>query len=591
MAADFTVRGDTSLDGSGMQKGLSAMTVAAGNLISGLVAKVAQGVAQAVQTAVQMGVQYNAQLEQYQVAFTTLLGDAGAAAAALEAIKADAARTPFDTATLVKANQYLISTGESAEAARATINALGDAVSATGGGSDELGRMAQNLQQIKNAGKAGAMDVKQFAMAGIDVYGLLADYTGKTTAQVQKMDVTYELLSGALRAASEEGGRFYGAMDTQSQTLNGRLSTLKDNVTQLAGALTEGLTEQLGGAVEIAIGWVDTLSAAMAENGIPGVLQAARDIVTGLVGQFTENLPEMTRSGAELLISFLEGIYTNILSVTQTAADIISDFVNGISDSLPKILSRGVDVLAVFLYGISQNLPQLLDTAGRLILTLVQGLIDNFPRIAVSAISVVSTFVSYIIAHLPEILSTGAQLLGKLIDGIGSMAGFLIEKAAELVGQFIDKFTSTDWLQVGKDIISGIVDGIVSAGGSLFRTVSDLVNGMFDSAQKAADSHSPSRRAKREVGEMFSQGVAIGVEQDSGLAVSAAKRTAMEMVRAAQAQVLASQARTGSIMTGTGSAARTAFSATLNTAHTVILQADGRTLAKVLVPYLDVLMA
>lgn len=55
-----------------------------------------------------------------------------------------------------------------------------------GGGSDELGRMAQNLQQIKNAGKATAADIKQFAYAGIDVYGILADYTGKSTAEVQK---------------------------------------------------------------------------------------------------------------------------------------------------------------------------------------------------------------------------------------------------------------------------------------------------------------------------------------------------------------------------------------------------------------------
>lgn len=135
------------------------------------------------------------------------------------------------------------------------------------------------------------------------------------------------------------------------------------------------------------------------------------------------------------------------------------------------------------------------------------------------------------------------------------------------------------------------IAGLVAAAGALFSAVSNLVNGMFDSAKKAADAHSPSRRAKREVGETFSQGVAIGVEEDSGLAVTAAQRTAVEMVRAAQAQVLASQSRTGSIMTGTGSAARAAFSATLNTAHTVILQADGRTLAKVLVPYLDVLMA
>lgn len=128
--------------------------------------------------------------------------------------------------------------------------ALGDAVSATGGGNDELNRMAQNLQQIANTGKATAADIKQFAYAGIDVYGILADYTGKSTAEVQNMTISYDLLTQALQAASEEGGRYYNSMDTQSQTMNGRVSTLKDNVSQLAGLMTGDLSSGIGQVVE-----------------------------------------------------------------------------------------------------------------------------------------------------------------------------------------------------------------------------------------------------------------------------------------------------------------------------------------------------
>lgn len=195
---------------------------------------------------VQVGISYNAQLEQYQTALTNMLGSSEEAQSILEEIKQDAARTPFDTAGLVKANELLISTGVDAESSRKTILALGDAVSATGGGNDELSRMAQNLQQIKNAGKATAADIKQFAYAGIDVYGVLADYTGKSTAEVQKMTVTYDLLTAALESAASEGGRYFGAMETQSETINGQWNTLKDNATQLAGLLTEDLTTALG---------------------------------------------------------------------------------------------------------------------------------------------------------------------------------------------------------------------------------------------------------------------------------------------------------------------------------------------------------
>mgnify|MGYP002672532561 CR=1 FL=1 len=198
---------------------------------------------------VEMGISYNAQIEKYTTGFTNMLGSAQAAQEAMQAIQEDAARTPFDVASLTQANQLLISAGENAEYSRKVINALGDAVSATGGGSAELSRMAANLQQIANVGKAATIDIKQFAYAGINIYQILADYTGKSVQEVQNMTISYDLLSQALIAASEEGGRYYNAMDTQSQTLKGRTDTLKDNVSQLAGLLTGNLTSALGGVI------------------------------------------------------------------------------------------------------------------------------------------------------------------------------------------------------------------------------------------------------------------------------------------------------------------------------------------------------
>lgn len=195
---------------------------------------------------VSMGIEYNAQIESYRVGLTNMLGDAQAANAAMQAIQEDAARTPFSVDSLTQANQLLISAGENAEYSRKVINALGDAVSATGGGNTELSRMAANLQQIANVGKASAIDIKQFAYAGINVYQVLADYTGKSVQEVQNMTISYDLLSEALIAASEEGGRYYNAMDTQSQTMNGRVSTLKDNVSQLAGLMTGDLSSGIG---------------------------------------------------------------------------------------------------------------------------------------------------------------------------------------------------------------------------------------------------------------------------------------------------------------------------------------------------------
>lgn len=209
-----------------------------------------------------IGVNYNAQIEQYQTMFTTLTGSAEEADRIISQLQADAQKSPFDSASLIQANQYLISAGVSADDARQDILNLGNAIAATGGGSAELERMSQNLQQIKNVGKATSQDIKQFANAGINIYGLLADATGKTVAEVKEMDVTYEELSKAFAMASQEGGKYYGAMEAQGQTLNGSLSATKESIQMLLGEITEAampIIVQVLGKIREVITWLSSL--------------------------------------------------------------------------------------------------------------------------------------------------------------------------------------------------------------------------------------------------------------------------------------------------------------------------------------------
>lgn len=223
-----------------------AGAIAQGTIMAGLFSKLSSAALAAAKSFIQSGIDYNAQIESYTVGFTNMLGSAEAAQQAMAKIQEDAARTPFNVEALTQANQLLISAGENAGYSEKVILALGNAVNAAGGGNAELSRMAQNLQQIANVGKAASIDIKQFAYAGINIYQVLADYTGKSVQEVQNMTISYDLLSQALIAASEEGGRYYGAMETQSQTMNGRMSTLQDNVKQLAGLLTGNLSSGVG---------------------------------------------------------------------------------------------------------------------------------------------------------------------------------------------------------------------------------------------------------------------------------------------------------------------------------------------------------
>lgn len=379
--------------------------------------------------AVKQGTDFNQAMEKYRVAYTNMLGSAEQAQAVLNQIKQDAAHTPLNVDSLVQANQLLISAGVDAGKARSTILALGDAVSATSGGNDALSRMAANLQQIKNVGKASAADIKQFAMAGIDIYGILADYTGKSTTEVQNMTISYDLLTAALQKASEEGGRYYNAMETQSQTMSGRIETLKDNWSQLLGTLTEGLTETEGKLVTAASGWVQRLQEAFETSGANGLMQAGGHIV--------------------------------------------DDIATGISDGIPSLATQAAGAVQNFALYLQDNTGQIVDTGGQLLTSLANGILSTAPIVANAAVQTVSSLAVELWNNADKIFTAGADLLGKLIEGFLSLTGNVIEAIGNITAAIVTKIFTTDWVQIGKDIVSsigqGILNGVSAMSGPLDR--------------------------------------------------------------------------------------------------------------------------
>jgi len=190
-----------------------------GNVLTTLASKALDAAVGFVQT----GIEYNAQIEKYTTGFTNMLGSAEAAQQAMGAIQEDAARTPFNVEALTQANQLLISAGENAGYSRKVIMALGDAVSATGGGNDELSRMAANLQQIANVGKASAIDIKQFAYAGINVY---AD--GKITTTVNQTCDKVVLSVSEMQSRIDKN-----LSEAKTKWQNGIMGTLQSVLTDL----------------------------------------------------------------------------------------------------------------------------------------------------------------------------------------------------------------------------------------------------------------------------------------------------------------------------------------------------------------------
>ena len=420
-----------------------------------------------------IGVSYNAEMEKYTTALTTALGSAEKAAAAIEQIKADAAATPYDVSSLVQANQFLISTGESAESARATIMALTDAVSATGGGNAELQRMAQNLQQIKNAGQATALDIKQFAYAGIDIYGVLADYTGKAVDEVKDMTISYELLNNALIAASQEGGKYYGANIAQSQTLNGQLSTLKDNAKALLGEvflpISDGLrTEVLPTLNE----FLSSLSTAFSEGGVSGLISEAGNVISELVNVFSEKAPKFASIGLEIIQQIIISITSNAQSLAEAAMAILVQITESIFSNMPIILQAGLDIIVGLANGLISALPTLIPTAVETILTIVQVLLDNLDLLIDAAINIILALADGLISALPILLENAPDIVVSLVEAIIENAPKILEAALELIIKLVE----------------GLIDNLPKLHDAAVKLVLKLFISLKESAPKLLES-------------------------------------------------------------------------------------------------------
>ena len=217
--------------------------------------------------------------------------------------------------------------------------------------------MAQNLQQIKNVGKASAADIKQFAMAGIDIYGLLADSMGTTTEKVKDMDITYEQLADALNKASQEGGKYYGAMEKQGQTLNGQMSATKTSIQQLLGAITKSampIINKVLTLVQNVVNWLSSLDEGTQQTIliIAGVVAALGPVliiggnIIKMIGVITTAIGAVVGVlGGPLTIGLAAviAIVVSLIKHWDTAKKTFNDFVTWIKRDVTDLAQRFTD--------------------------------------------------------------------------------------------------------------------------------------------------------------------------------------------------------------------------------------------------------
>lgn len=368
----------------------------------------------------------SARMKQYEIAFTTMLKSAEKGKVMMQDLQDFAAKTPFDVPGVVEAAQQLTAFGFEAKDIIPTLTTLGDAAAGLGRGSEGVKLMGYALGQIKAAGTLKTQDVNQLVNAGVSVWQMLAEASGKSVAEIKDMTekgmidslsaieiitkgmqdnyggmmaATGKEVVGLVNEISEGMGNglaLVGGFMTDSLGVKDILKSVAESVSSMSvafkvakdsgksfgdallaavpapvlvviGALVSLIGAALVGAIGVAVAAIGTLLAPVA-----GTVAAVVAIGTGISALLATS---------ETARNVLSAAFEAVKSVIDTVIDVINDLVNIFSDSsktFGESYLEAVGYVAGLFYRLADNVWEAMGNALDSVIKFVSDSVDSF---------------------------------------------------------------------------------------------------------------------------------------------------------------------------------------------------------------------
>ena len=486
--ADYTVTGDTRLDTSGFTKGISSMTVAAGNLISGLVSTATSKMAGLAKSSVSVGMSFEASMS--QVAAT--MGKSTEEIESLTKVaKEMGSSTKFSATQAADALNYLALAGYDADKAAEVLPSVLNLAAA--GGMDlayasdlVTDAMASlNIEANKNnvddfgnklamaASKANA-NVSQLGEAILTVGGTAANLKNGTTELTTALGLLANVgLKGAeggthlrniilsLQSPTDDAAKLIQQLGLQVYDAQGNMrgldEILGDLNTRMVG-MTQGqkdsIINRLFNKTDLAA--VNGLLAAQGEQW--DALAAQIDAAGGAMEQMAETQQDNLQGVMTSMSSAFEGLQLAVYERLEPA--------------LTDAASWGVECIRTLTDALSNGGPEaMLSAAGGILSALAAGIVEQLPGLAAAGVDAITYLAQSLVAATPEMLTTGASIVGALVDSLSSALPRLLDTGIEMLSQ------------LGAGLVQGIPELLTQA----LPLVAGLASGLRENAGKLVD--------------------------------------------------------------------------------------------------------
>ena len=192
------------------------------------------------------------EMQQLEIAFSTMLGSAEKANALMAQLTETAAKTPFDMNSIANGAKQLLAYGTASEDVNDTLVRLGNIAS---GLSLPLNDLVYLYGTTQTQGRLFTQDVRQFMGRGIPLVDELSKSLGKSTDEINAMvtagEIGFEDVRKVIENMTNEGGQFYQLMEKQSASLTGQMSNLGDSIDTMFNEIGKALQEPLSDGISM----------------------------------------------------------------------------------------------------------------------------------------------------------------------------------------------------------------------------------------------------------------------------------------------------------------------------------------------------
>ena len=206
-----------------------------------------------------------AELESQTKSLEVLTGSVLKAKSIIAELQQLGAVTPFTSTELIDAAKRLNAFGVEGDKVVETTRRLADVSGATGA---ELQGLVTAYGQVQAKGRLQGEELLQFQERGIALQGELRKMYGMTGDEFQKAlakgRISAEAVEVAVKRLTDAGGKYANGAIAQSETLQGKFSTLTDGVEQLARTIGVVLAPALKAILTQAIQTLDAINAVLA---------------------------------------------------------------------------------------------------------------------------------------------------------------------------------------------------------------------------------------------------------------------------------------------------------------------------------------